>query len=72
MAHRPTQATPRTPTSPQGNPWLGVMFKCCGVYGRIYRNAEKTHYRGACPRCGGPVKAKIGSGGTNRRFFEAR
>lgn len=51
--------------------FLGVMFKCCNVYGRIYKNKEGTHYCGSCPKCMKPVKVKIGEGGTNQRFFEA-
>lgn len=51
--------------------FLGIMFKCCGVYGRIYENNDKTAYVGRCPRCMRTVKVKIGEGGTNTRFFEA-
>lgn len=41
------------------------------MYGRIYRNAEATAYRGACPRCGAAINVPIGTGGTNQRFFTA-
>jgi hypothetical protein len=50
--------------------WLGVMFNCCHVYGRMYRNPQNTRYEGLCPNCGAKVHARIGPGGTNRRFFE--
>lgn len=56
----------------QGRPWLAVRWHCCQVYSRIYRNAEATHYRGRCPKCGREVQAKVGAGGTDQRFFDAR
>ena len=51
-------------------PWLGVFFNCCSVYGRLYRNGAGTRYDGACPKCGATVSARIGPNGTSRRFFE--
>ncbi|GHT14099.1 hypothetical protein FACS1894170_10770 [Planctomycetales bacterium] len=51
--------------------FVGVKFNCCGVYVRIYVNKDGTAYEGRCPKCFKPVKLKIGSGGTDNRFFEA-
>ncbi len=51
--------------------FLGIMFQCCSVYGRIYENKDKTAYVGRCPRCLRNVRVKIGEGGSNQRFFEA-
>ena len=51
--------------------FLGIMFECCNVYGRIYKNKEGTYYHGRCPRCMKEIKIKIGEGGTNNRFFRA-
>lgn len=51
--------------------FLGIMFECCNVYGRIYKNKEGTYYQGRCPKCMRLIKIKIGKGGTNERFFYA-
>ncbi|MBB6428409.1 hypothetical protein [Algisphaera agarilytica] len=60
-----------TPPSFQNRPWLSVKWRCCSVYSRVYRNRRGDAYEGRCPKCGSPVKAMIGPGGTNNRFFEA-
>lgn len=53
-------------------PWIGIHFECCGVYARLYRNREETAYSGACPRCLGKVRVRVGPGGTDTRFFTAK
>jgi hypothetical protein len=55
----------------QKRPFLGINFRCCGVYCRIYKNKSGTAYEGQCPRCGRPVEVLIGEEGTSARFFEA-
>jgi hypothetical protein len=57
-------ATPR--------PYLSVHFACCGVYQRVYRDADGKAYRGRCPRCGTPVHFAVGEGGTSARTFVVR
>jgi len=52
--------------------FIGVTFKCCNVYARIYLNEEGTAFEGTCPRC---YKKKISlkivpKGGSSSRFFE--
>ena len=54
---------------PQPRPFLSVMFECCGVYQRIYRDPDAAAYRGRCPRCGTPVHFAVGQNGTTARFF---
>ncbi|MHC4217574.1 MAG: hypothetical protein ACYSU7_03875 [Planctomycetota bacterium] len=67
MAERDKDATPET-AGPR-RPFLAVWYRCCHVYGRMYRNADETEYSGRCPRCGSPVRAVIGPDGTDHRFF---
>jgi hypothetical protein len=53
-------------------PFLSVHFACCGVYQRIYRDADGKAYRGRCPRCRMPVTFAVGAGGTASRSFIVR
>jgi len=52
-------------------PWLSVLFDCCRVYQRVYRNAAGDAYVGGCPRCGRRVRFPVGPGGTSARAFIA-
>lgn len=54
-----------------GRPWLAVHWRCCNVYSRVYRNRTGELYQGGCPRCGRPVRVRVGPDGTDARFFEA-
>ena len=53
-------------------PFLSVLFACCGVYQRVYRDATGKHYEGRCPRCRRAVRFEVGKGGTTARSFIAR
>jgi len=55
----------------ESKPFLGIVFECCHMYGRIYRNGDNTAYEGRCPRCLSKVRVQIGAGGTTQRFFAA-
>jgi hypothetical protein len=66
---------PRKPGTPEKGPrrkFLAIWFRCCHVYGRLYRDRSETKYVGRCPRCGAQVYALIGPNGTSQRMFEAR
>jgi hypothetical protein len=68
----PAEAGDSSPANRTGpRKFLGVYFRCCTIYSRIYKNATGTAYEGRCPRCGKPTKILIGTGGTSNRFFEA-
>ncbi len=51
--------------------YLGIMFNCCNVYTRIYKNKTGDAYVGRCPKCSRGVRVEIGQGGTNQRIFYA-
>jgi len=59
-------------SSSKERPFLGIYFKCCHVYWRIYKNKAKTAYEGRCPKCMRRVSVKIGKEGTGDRFFVAQ
>lgn len=56
---------------PAKRKFIGIHFKCCNIYSRIYINKEGTEYRGACPSCFRKVSIKIGESGSDSRFFSA-
>ena len=51
--------------------WLGIVFECCQVYARVYRERSATTYEGRCPKCLRQVRLRVGPGGTDSRFFTA-
>lgn len=63
---------PRTEGSERGSPraWIGIWFRCAGIYTRAYRNEAGTCYERRCPRCGRPVRFAIGPEGVSDRCFE--
>ena len=54
-----------------GRPFLGIYFRCCKIYSRIYKNRQGTAYEGRCPKCLRKVSIKVGDQGTSERFFIA-
>ena len=51
--------------------FIGILFKCCNVYSRIYINKNKTAFSGYCPKCGKKAEVKISPMGSKSRFFES-
>ncbi len=51
--------------------FLGIIFKCCRVYGRIHLNKKKEAFVGFCPKCGAKVIVEISPFGSKSRFFVA-
>ncbi|MCD6162515.1 MAG: hypothetical protein J7K40_08905 [candidate division Zixibacteria bacterium] len=52
-------------------PYIGVVFKCCNVYSRIYLSKNKTSFVGWCPKCGGKMVVEISPHGSKSKFFVA-
>ena len=65
------------PDRPKGNargaprPYIGVLFKCCHVYARVYLNRAGTDFIGHCPKCAAKIRIKAGPGGSRSRFWTA-
>ncbi len=59
-------------SSNQKVPFLGIHFKCCKTYGRIYRSPLRLVYEGHCPKCRGLLTVPIGPGGLDSRFLSAQ
>jgi hypothetical protein len=53
-------------------PFIGVLFDCCGVYARVYRQPDQPAYEGRCPKCLRPVRVRVGKNGTTNRLFRAQ
>lgn len=52
-------------------PHLGIHFRCCNLYGYIYKNKAGTAYVGWCPRCLRRLEVKISpNGGSPQRIFQ--
>lgn len=52
-------------------PHVGVHFRCCNVYARVYLNARGDAFVGWCPRCAAKLEMTVGPGGSTRQFFDA-
>jgi hypothetical protein len=66
-----TSASMKSGENRPARKYIGVHFRCCNIYYRIYRNSNATAYEGYCPKCHKKVYIKIGESGVQNRFFEA-
>jgi hypothetical protein len=53
-------------------PYLQLLFECCGVYQRVYRDKSGEFYQGRCPRCLRQIRFWIRPDGTAARTFAVR
>jgi hypothetical protein len=51
-------------------PFVGIHFKCCNIYSRIYLNKQHDAFVGWCPKCAKKVVLKIAPDGEESQFFE--
>lgn len=59
-------------TAAQPRPYICVLFECCDVYARIYRQVGQPYYSGRCPKCLRELHVRVGQEGTSCRFFRAQ
>ncbi len=52
-------------------PHLGVIFKCCRIYSRIYLNKKGDAFVGWCPKCAAKMEIKVSPYGSDSKFFMA-
>lgn len=52
-------------------PFIGMHFKCCNVYTRIYLNKKGDAFVGWCPKCTAKTVVKVAKDGSRDRFFSA-
>lgn len=57
--------------SRRGRPFIGVHFKCCNIYQRIYLNRAGDAFVGWCPKCAAKAYVKVAPGGSKSRFYTA-
>lgn len=58
-------------TKASRRPFIGMHFKCCNIYSRIYLNRKHTAFVGWCPKCTRQAVVKVSPDGTKERFFTA-
>ena len=51
--------------------FIGVIFKCCNKYSRIYFDDDKSSFLGWCPKCGAKMEVRVSPRGSRSRFFQA-
>ena len=61
--------SPVSDKAPTPRPFLQVLFDCCNVYQRVYRDPGGAFYLGRCPRCLRSIRFVVGKDGTASRTF---
>ncbi len=54
----------------ESRPFVGIHFKCCNVYSRIYLNKQRNAFVGWYPKCAKKVTLNISPDGDESQFFE--
>jgi hypothetical protein len=52
-------------------PHIGIIFKCCRIYSRIYLNKKGDAFVGWCPKCAAKLEVKVSPTGSKGKFFAA-
>jgi hypothetical protein len=52
-------------------PHIGILYKCCHIYARIYLNKKGDAFVGWCPKCAAKLEVKVSPTGSSRKFFTA-
>ena len=64
MTDKDTKNNERKP-----RPHVGVIFKCCNIYQRIYLNNKGNAFVGYCPKCSSKMEITVSPYGSTSRFF---
>lgn len=57
--------------SQKTRPHIGILFKCCHIYSRIYLNKRGNAFVGWCPKCAARLEVKVSPTGSKQKFFAA-
>jgi len=57
-------------TKRKPQPYLGIHFKCCNVYTRIYLTKDGKAFAGHCPRCAAAIRVPVAEGGSTDRLWQ--
>ena len=55
----------------KARPFIGMYWKCCRVYSRIYLNKKRDAFVGWCPKCTKKVEVRVSPDGSDSSFFTA-
>jgi len=50
-------------------PHVGVIFRCCKIYQRIYLNKKGDAFIGYCPKCSAKMEIVVSPYGSKSSFF---